>query len=125
MSAADAAALAGLQVVYHGKPLADEARPEVLDGVAMISLKHIFEAAGGELYWFSAEKRARGVTAGADLAVQIGSTHATLNGEVSELAAAPALRNNRIMVPVSLVAKALSLKFELDPTSKRIIVSGR
>lgn len=124
LTAADADALATAPVVFNGRALPDEARPEVRDGVLMVSLKHIFEAAADALYWFADGSTARAVTASADLTVHVGVARATVNGESWELEAPVESLDGRIMVPVDFAARALGLAFGFDARDGRVIVSG-
>ena len=57
-----------------------------------------------------------------DLAVQIGSSRATLNGAGIEVQPAPVLKNGRILAPLDLVGKALSVTFMLDAESQPITI---
>ena len=122
LTVADAAEIKTARVFAGDRPLPDDARPELVDDTLMISLKPVFEAFDGALYWFPGDRVARGVTADTDLAVQIGSTQATLNGKSLVVDPAPVLRNGRILAPISLVGRALSVGFEFDPAAKAVII---
>ncbi|MDI9586402.1 MAG: copper amine oxidase N-terminal domain-containing protein [Acidobacteriota bacterium] len=119
---ADAALLADSTVVYAGKVLPAEARPEVHDGAVMMSLKHLFEAADGAVYWFPDQKLARGITARADLAVREGSDRAVLNGETVPIKARPVASEGRLLVPLELLEKALGVTIRFDPVTRQINV---
>ena len=122
LTSADADALAHARVEFNGQALPDEARPEVRDGVLMVSLKHIFEAADGALYWFADGSTARAVTVNADLTVQVGTARATVNGESWELEAPVEARDGRVMVPTDLVARALGVAFNFDAREGLVLI---
>jgi len=122
LTLADAAVLKDAKVVLGDRTLPDDARPEVISDALMVSLKPIFEAFDGALYWFPGDRVGRGVTANSDLAVQIGSSRATLNGAGIEVQPAPVLKNGRILAPIDLVGKALSVTFMLDAEAKTITI---
>lgn len=122
LSIADADKLANAQVVLEGKVLPDAARPQVHNGVLMVSLKHIFEAADGTVYWFPDQKMARAVTADADLAVKLGTRRALLNGESQEMPAEPVTQNGTLLAPLEVVAHALGVIFEFEPVSRQVII---
>jgi len=122
LTVADADRLAGGKMVFDGKVLPDGAVPEVVDGVLMVSLKHLFEAADGAIYWFPEQKLARAITASADLAVQTESPRASLNGDTLMLKAAPVSKGGRLLVPVELVEKALGVTFEFEPVARQVII---
>ncbi|MCE5218686.1 hypothetical protein LLH03_16855 [bacterium] len=124
LTAADGRALAKATMTYNGRALPVEARPEVRQGVLMISLKHILEAADGALYWFASEKIARAVTEKTDLSVRLGSARGAVNGKSRELAAAPVLKDGRILVPLEFVAEALGMTVEFDPDAERVLATG-
>lgn len=122
LTVADAGEIKTAKVFAGDRQLPDDARPELVDETLMISLKPVFEAFDGALYWFPGDRVARGVTADTDLAVQIGSTQATLNGKSLEVDPAPVLRNGRILAPISLVGRALSVGFEFDPAANAVVI---
>lgn len=109
-------------MVFGDKILPDDARPEVVDSAVMMSLKHLFEAADGAVYWFPDQRLARAITADADLAVQVGSTRATLNGKQLQLGASPVSLGGRLLVPVTLLEKALGVTVLIEPASKQVTV---
>lgn len=123
LTVADAAGLPGAEVIFGGRVLPEGAAPELRDGVLVVSLKHIFEAANGALYWFPEQRTARAITADADLTVQIGSSRVALNGKSREMATPATTREGRVLIPLSLVAEALGLNFEFDPAARRVIVT--
>ncbi len=124
LTAADGRALAKATMTYNGRALPVEARPEVRQGVLMVSLKHIIEAADGALYWFASEKIARAVTEKTDLSVRLGSARGAVNGKSLELAAAPVLKDGRILVPLEFVCAALGMTVEFDPDAERVLATG-
>jgi hypothetical protein len=116
-TAADATRLRSARVEWNGKTLAVAARPELADGVLMVSLKHYFDAAEGAVYWFPEDKLARAVSAAADLTLRMGKNRAMLNGQARDLSRPPVVREGRVMVPLAVVVEALALRLDYDTTS--------
>lgn len=121
----DAPRLRGARIDWDGKPGAGALRPELVDGVLMVSLKHYFDAADGAVYWFPEDKLARAVSADADLTIRIGKDRAMLNGTPHDLGRPPVVRDGRVMVPLDIVAQALGLALRYDADANLLHVTRR
>ncbi len=74
----------------------------------LVPLRFISEAFGAEVYWDGDNKIATILADGVDISMQIGSTSYGVNQTTKEMDTAPVIMNDRTMVPLRVIAEALS-----------------
>lgn len=103
------------QVFCNGKPLVTDVPTAVAEGRAMAPFRAIVENLGGTVLWEPATRTARAVARGRDIAVAIGSDHATVDSQTVAMGAPAELRSNRTFTPLRFLGEALRLTLVYQP----------
>jgi len=100
------------EIRVDGKPVSFDQGPEVIDGVLMIPLRAVVEAAGGEIEWLGETRQVRVRMLGLTVIFTIGEDKADLNEDgvsyfarnLVPIAKAPVIMGNRTLVSVDALA---------------------
>lgn len=99
-----------MQIQVDGAALVAEVAPDLQQGRAMVPLRLIGEQLGAEIQW------AEGVVtlqqAGQQVVLQPNLAEAHINGEKQRLEVAPYLKQDRLMVPLRLIAETFNCTVE-------------
>ncbi len=101
-------------VYFDRRPLTSEVPTVIVDGRAITPFRPVIEEAGGQVMWDAAERRARAVARGHEIAVTIGSDQVQLDGGQVAMGAPAALRCNRTVVPLRFLGDALDLVLQYE-----------
>lgn len=98
--------------------------PVIISGRTYVPLRGIFEALGAKVDW---NEKLKTITATRDGAVTIrltvDSVIAFINGRHTTMDQPPVLINNRTMVPVRFVSKAMRYRVDWDEGSRTVLIS--
>lgn len=103
----------------------DEGRgtsPVIKDGRTLVPIRAIIEAFGGVVKWNESEKTVILSMDDDIISLSIDSDIAYLNGSPSSLEVAPAVINERIMMPVRFVAESFNLGVAWDEKAKKVYI---
>jgi hypothetical protein len=113
---------AGVQVVVNGQAMTFDQPPVEQAGRVFVPLRSIFEQLGASVVYQSgtinATQGSRTVT------LQIGSTQATVNGQVQTLDAPPFVDGARTLVPLRFVAQALGATVNWNDNTSTVTIRG-
>ncbi len=102
------------EVLLDARPVVFDVAPRVQNGIPLIAVRQVFEQAGGKLSWDNQRKVATIELAGKQLVLDVRANRAVLNGEAVPLDASLQIVNGRILVPASLLGKALNADLAFD-----------
>ncbi|MBQ8540215.1 MAG: RICIN domain-containing protein [Clostridia bacterium] len=96
-----------LYVTVNGVRTAGDVSPVIENGRMLVPLRQVFEKMGATVEWDDTLKTATCTLGETQVRVTLNSQAATIGDQVFTLDAAPALINNRILVPVRFIAEGL------------------
>ncbi len=104
------------EVLLDARPVRFDVAPRVQDGIPLVTIRQVFEQAGGRLSWDNQRKVATVELAGRTLTLDVRANRALLDGEALPVEVPLQVVNGRVMAPASLLGKALNaqLAFDLD-----------
>jgi N-acetylmuramoyl-L-alanine amidase len=121
--AAAAANEATVNLMIEGETVTPDAPPMIQNGRTLVPIRVIAEALGAAVEW---DEKTRTATISRDrntLKLQLNSTKAMQNGKTVNLDAPPAVRNQRMLLPLRFVGEALGATVGWDSTSRTVIVN--
>jgi LysM repeat protein len=103
-----------IPLYFDRRPVISEVATVLVEGRAITAFRPVIEEAGGMVIWDGAERRARGLARGHEIAVTIGSDQAQVDGGQVAMEAPAELRSNRTVVPVRFLGDALDLVLQYE-----------
>lgn len=97
-------------------------KPTIADGRTLVPIRAVIEAFGGEVKWDSDAKAVIMTMNGDTIKLVIDSTAAYLNNNMRTLDVAPAIINERTMLPLRFVAEGFNLGVAWDSTNRTVTV---
>ncbi|MBQ7264571.1 MAG: copper amine oxidase N-terminal domain-containing protein [Firmicutes bacterium] len=111
------------QIYIDGNALTIDQPPVIADSRTLVPVRAVSEAFEGEVSWDATSKTATVVSLeGDEIKLTIGSKTAYLNGKAVELDVAPAIINERTMLPIRFIAESFGFDTRWIEESKSIIV---
>lgn len=95
------------------------------NGRVMVPVNAILEAMGAEVTWDKTAKTVTVVLNDQTLVLQIGSSTATVNGEMLEIDAPAIIKNSRTLVPVRFISEGLGLTVDWDQTAAQVTLTSK
>ncbi len=95
--------------------------PVIVNGRTLVPIRTIIEAMGGTVEWNGDTQTAALTYGGDEIRLTINSTTAYLNNEANTLDTAPAIINERTMLPIRFIAE--SFKFSVDWNENERIIT--
>mgnify|MGYP000870290625 CR=1 FL=1 len=102
------------QVYFNGRALSSDVAPVVVDGHVLLPVRSLASAIGMSLTWEPGAGRIEIQRQDKHIVMHINSREAQLNGEPHQLRAAPQLKDDRILAPLTFLAEALELTMRWD-----------
>ncbi len=121
-SAALAQQNAGVTVVVNGNTMQFDQPPVEQAGRVFVPLRGIFEQLGASVVYQNGQINATG--RGHNVALQIGSTNATVNGQTQTLDSPPFVEGSRTLVPLRFVAQALGANVDWNNNTSTVTITG-
>ena len=97
--------------------------PLLVSDRVMVPFRAIFEAFGAEVEWDGATGTVTGTLGDRTVILQLDSTAAQVNSELTELDVPPMLIDNRTLVPVRFVSESLGAKVEWIADSRLVQIT--
>jgi Leucine-rich repeat (LRR) protein len=97
--------------------------PLLQNGRTLLPIRAVVEEMGGEAVWEGGEKKVSLSALGHTLVMWIGKTEMTADGQAAEMDVAPAMINDRTMLPLRFAAEALGCPIEWIAATQEIIVA--
>lgn len=115
-----ASALAAMNVVVDGKPLAFDVAPVVENGRSLVPLRAIFEALGADIAFDGATQTITAYQPERRITVQlrVGENTATVNGETVTLELPAKAIEGRTMVPLRFISTAMGASVTWDAATE-------
>jgi len=113
------------EVLLDARPVPFDVEPRVQHGIPLVAIRQVFEQAGGKVRWDNQRKVATVELNGRTLILDVRANRAVLDGE--RLATETPLRivNGRVMVPASLLGKALNAELGFEPGAQQLHINTR
>ncbi len=99
-----------MYVTVNGLRASGDVDPVIINSRMLVPLRQVFEKMGAEVLWDDSTKTATCNIGDISVKVTLNTTIAEINGESFTLDAAPALINDRILVPVRFIAEGLGAR---------------
>lgn len=112
-------------VLVDGEFVNFDVSPRVQDGIPLSPFRHLFEQAGGSVYWRHGSKEVQAHRTGTEILFKIGSDIATVNGSQTKFELAPFIESNRVLVPLSFVVDSLKVRVDFDPNTGHVVVTTK
>jgi hypothetical protein len=116
------AAAATVSVVVNGRMISFDQPPIERAGRVFVPLRGVFEHLGASVVYANGIINATGN--GRNISLRIGSTAATVNGQVQTLDVAPFLVGSRTLVPLRFVAQALGAAVDWNQSNFVVTITG-
>jgi hypothetical protein len=112
----------GVSVVVNGNTMQFDQPPVEQAGRVFVPLRGIFEQLGASVVYQNGQINATGD--GRNIALQIGSTNATVNGQTQTLDSPPFVEGSRTLVPLRFVAQALGANVDWNNNTSTVTITG-
>ncbi len=96
--------------------------PVVVDGRTLLPARAIVEEMGGEVGWDESSGTATFTSGNEEIRLIVGSRTAYVNGAARTLDVAPAVMNDRTMLPIRFIAESFHFTVDWQESSQRIII---
>lgn len=116
--------LGELAVKVNGEDRKLEAAPMLSGDTTLVPLRFIAEALGAAVTWEEATRTAVLETGGATVRLTVDAAAAIVNGQPKELAAAPLISGETLMVPLRIIGESFGREVGYDGVTKRISISA-
>ncbi len=111
-----------VSVTLNGAPLALNPAPEVRSGRVFVPLRGIFERLGASVVYDGGTINAQGN--GHAVSLHIGSTQASVDGQIQNLDVAPFIIGASTYVPLRFVSQALGASVNYDASNRVVALGG-
>ncbi len=112
----------GVTVVVNGNTMQFDQPPLEQAGRVFVPLRGVFEQLGASVVYQNGQINATGD--GRNVALQIGSTNATVNGQPQTLDSPPFVQGSRTLVPLRFVAQALGANVDWNNNTSTVTITG-
>ncbi len=122
------AAASAADIRIDGVPLVTDTEPVIVSDRVLMPMRAVFEALSAEVDWIGSEQIISAAAGSRLILFKIGSSRLIVQDagsgslEITELDAAPALINDRTMIPVRAAAEALGAYVDWDPETETVII---
>ncbi|TVX99079.1 stalk domain-containing protein [Cohnella terricola] len=112
-----------IEVNIDGKILALPVDPVTQSGTTLVPMRAIFEALGAKVTWDSKTKKVTGKKGSTTVELTIGSKTARLNGQASQLLAAPQIIEGNTMIPLRYVSESLGMHVGWYESERQVYIA--
>ncbi len=109
-------------VFLNGERMSFDSEPYIENGTTRVPMRAIFEGLGAEVDWDGDAKTVAARKDGTEIKLVIGEETALINGEENKLLVPAEIKENRTMVPLRFVSKALGAKVDWDGETRTITI---
>jgi len=112
------------RLAYYGAILPFEQPPIIRNNRTLVPLRAILEALGAEVGWDSAASRITATKGGIIIALTIGDSMASINGDDLKLDTPPIIVHDYTFVPARFVSEALGANVTWDEANKTVVMKS-
>ena len=114
-----------IRVHLNGHLLKFTSDPYLKNDSTMVGFRSILEALGAEVSWDEETQTVTAVKDGTTIKLTIGDSIAYVNGEATELLAAPELKDDTTMIPARFVSEKLGMKVGWDDDGQLVTITAK
>ncbi len=96
--------------------------PVKLNDRVLVPMRAIFEALGATVVWNDINQTAVGQKSGKQVQITVNSTTVNINGKITPLDQPAILMNDRVLVPVRVIAESFGAKVGWDDTTWTVLI---
>ena len=96
--------------------------PVKLNDRVLVPMRAIFEALGATVVWNDINQTAVGQKAGKQVQITVNSTTVNINGKITPLDQPAILMNDRVLVPVRVIAESFGAKVGWDDATWTVLI---
>lgn len=122
--AAEAEPQEDIEIFIEGKRIDPEVPPRIQNGRTLVPARFMFEPLGAEMGWDGKNRIASATLEGRRIEMPIGSTEATINGEVEKLKVPAQIFDNRTYVPLRFSGEAFGRNVHWDDETRTITITS-
>lgn len=111
-----------IDINLNGTKVETDVEPYIVNGRTMVPLSTISKGLESQVEWENISKTATIKKNGKVILVTINNKNALVDGHIMELDAPAEIKNDRTMVPISFITKALGIDTSWDNESKTVIL---
>ncbi|MFD0711536.1 ABC transporter substrate-binding protein [Paenibacillus sp. GCM10027626] len=123
--ASAAAAAKTIKVTLDGKTVALDTQPRIVNNRTLVPYSDIVHALGGKASWDAKSKTVSAERDGVTVKLSVGSSAAYINGEKTEMDAAPLFVGGKTFVPLRLISEAFGKWVSFNKASGTIAISSK
>lgn len=113
------------QIMLEGRYVNFDVSPRVHDGIPITPFRHLFQEAGGIVFWNHSAKEVTAAGRGQNVWFRVGSDIAQINGRGARFELSPFIESGRVLVPLSFMVDALKVNVQYDPNTGHVLVSSQ
>lgn len=115
----------GITVTFNGHPVLFDVTPQIMNSRTMVPFRKIFEAMGAKVSYDGDTRTVTGIRGNTTVTLQIDNTSAQVNGNSTELDAAPTIVSGRTLVPVRFIAESMGVEVTWDGDNRVVKLVDR
>ncbi len=117
---------APLSVVVNGCKIHGDVRPRIMsNGIGVVPIRQVVEAAGGQVIWHKQQKMISIITTDARLTVTVGENVAMVNRKKMRMPLPVTIEADRAMMPISFLAETLGMEVYHDAVLSRFVLAKK
>lgn len=114
-----------VKVVVDGSPAYSDQAPVIVNGRVLVALRGVFERLGATVAWDPGSQTVLAQRGATSVALRIGSSQASVNGQPQPLDAPPLLVGGRTMVPLRFISQALGAGVDWDTATSTVQITSQ
>jgi hypothetical protein len=114
-----------VKVVIDGSPVYLDSPPVIVGGRVLVPMRGVFERLGATVIWDPASQTIRAQRGPTGVALTIGASQATVNGQAEPLETPALLVGGRTMVPLRFISQALGASVGWDAASYTVQITSQ
>lgn len=117
-----AAAAKPIAIVIDGEEVPSDVAPRIVAGRTLVPLRVISEHLGAVVVWNQTDKSVTVTAGGRNILLHIDNKQASIDGQAVNLDVAPAIYQNRTLVPLRFLGESLGAIVHWDNDARRVLV---
>ena len=113
-----------VKVVVDGTPAYSDQAPVIVKGRVLVALRGVFERLGATVAWDPGSQTVLAQRGATSVALRIGSSQASVNGQAQTLDTPALLIGDRTMVPLRFISQALGAAVEWDAATYTVQIAS-
>jgi hypothetical protein len=114
----------GVGVTVNGQAVTFDQPPIMSNGRVLVPLRGVFEHLGATVRWDPANRSVTATNGQHNIALQLGSTAATVDNQTRTLDSPPVLVGSRVLVPLRFVSEALGAEVHWDEAAQMVSINS-